>query len=436
MKESKIINAIFVFSAVKLTASIFKKEVKSMKKIFVMILTVILLFSIMGIAAQKLIINSYMSDPAPKKVFAELVDQFRALHPDYKVVVNTFAHEDFKTLLRTWLNSSNAPDVVTWFAGERMRYFASKGLLEPIDDIFKGGFDSYFPSAFRSASEYKGHIYFVPQSWYWWGVYYRKSIFEKLGLKIPTTWWEFKQTCEKLKKAGYIPITIGTKYLWTAAGWFDYLDMRINGLDYHMKLTAGEIPYTDQGVKKVFEYWKQLVESGYFISNHTSYSWQEAANYLFTGKAAMYLMGQFIKDVAPESVKSDLDFFRFPIINGNVGLYEDTPIDGFMIPAKASHKDAAKVFLEFIASKKAQEYFASNLGRLAANKSVPAPDAHAQKGLNMIFASDGVMQFYDRDTNPEMATAGMNGFVEFMVYPNRVDSILKNLETQRERIYK
>jgi len=406
-----------------------------MKRVFLIVLLSVII-GLTAFGAEKLVINSYMSDPAPKRVFAELVEQFKEMYPEYDVIVNTFAHEDFKTLLRTWLNSSNAPDVVTWFAGERMRYFASKGLLEPIDDIFKGGFENYFPNAFESACSYDGHFYFVPQSWYWWGVYYRKSIFEKLNLQIPVTWKQFKDVCQKLKDAGYIPITIGTKYLWTAAGWFDYLDMRVNGLEYHLKLTNGEIPYTDEGVKKVFEYWKELVDAGYFIDNHTSYTWQDAANYLFTGEAGMYLMGQFIKDVAPADVKDDLDFFRFPVINGEVGLYEDTPIDGFMIPARAKNKEAAKVFLEFIASKEAQEYFAKELGRLAANKNVPAPDSHAQKGLEMILASDGVMQFYDRDTNPEMATVGMNGFVEFMVYPDRLDMILKNLEENRKRIFK
>jgi multiple sugar transport system substrate-binding protein len=53
----------------------------------------------------------------------------------------------------------------------------------------------------------------------------------------------------------------------------------------------------------------------------------------------------------------------------------------------------------------------------------------------MILESDGVMQFYDRDANPEMATAGMNGFVEFMDQPEKLNSILQNLENQRKRIY-
>jgi multiple sugar transport system substrate-binding protein len=408
-------------------------EVDSMKKVLLVLVLVVLALTI---SAQRLVINSYMSDPEPRRVFAELVDQFRELHPEYNVVVNTFAHEDFKTLLRTWLPArEGVADVVTWFAGERMRYFAGQGLIEPIDDIFPGGFEAEFPSAFKSASSHEGTIYFLPQSWYWWGVYYNTAVFDELGLSVPVTWKQFLDVCEALKDAGKIPITIGTRFLWTAAGWFDYLNMRVNGLDYHLKLTEGVIPYTDDGVKKVFEYWGQLVEGGYFLRDHTSYNWQDAATFLFTGEAGMYLMGQFIKDVAPEAARDNIDFFRFPVIDGNLGLYEDTPIDGFMIPANARNKDGAKIFLEFIASREAQEYFATELGRLAANRHVPAPDAHARKGLDMILDSDGVMQFYDRDTDPEMAEAGMNAFVEFMVFPGRIDTLLRNLENDRQRIF-
>ena len=74
---------------------------------------------------------------------------------------------------------------VTWFAGERMRYFASKDLLEPIDDIFENGFEADFPKAFVSASSYEDRIYFLPQSWYWWGVYYRKSVSKNWGSPYP-----------------------------------------------------------------------------------------------------------------------------------------------------------------------------------------------------------------------------------------------------------
>lgn len=400
-------------------------------------LLLILVVASFAFGKERVVINSYMSDPAPRKALEELVKMFEQKYPEYEVVINTFAHEDFKVLLRTWLASpKGTADVVTWFAGERMRYFAEMGLIVPVEEVFAGSkWEDYFPASFKSTCSYKGKIYFIPQSWYWWGVYYRKSVFEKLGIKPPKTWDEFLQVCETLKKNGIVPIAIGTKFPWTAAGWFDILNLRINGLDFHISLTAGEVPYTDPKVVKVFDYWRVLVERDYFLPNHSSYEWQEAATFLFRGQAGMYYIGQFIKDVAPAEVKDDLDFFRFPIIDPSVPLYEETPIDGFMVPANAPNKKGAIAFLKFIASKEAQEKFAKDLGRLAANVHVAPPDEHARKGLNMVLESAGVTQFYDRDSNPEMAEVGMNGFVEFMHNPAKINDILRRLESERKRIY-
>lgn len=405
-----------------------------MKKLLVGVLLLMVVF--FAFAKEKIVVNSYMSDPAPRKTFAELVKMFEAKYPQYEVVVNTFAHEDFKTLLRTWLAAPEGPDVVTWFAGERMRYFAEKGLIAPVSDIFAGKkFTDFFPGSFESTCSYKGKVYFVPQSWYWWGVYYRKSVFQKYGLKEPKTWAEFLNVCETLKKNKIIPIAIGTKFPWTAAGWFDILNLRINGLDFHIKLTAGEVPYNDARVLKVFTYWKQIIDKGYLLPNHTSYEWQEAAQFLFRGEAGMYYMGQFIKDVAPEAVKADLDFFRFPVIDPKVPLFEETPIDGFMMPANAKNKKGAIEFLRFIASEEAQRKFATDLGRLAAHIKVTPPDDHAKKGFNMILQTAGVAQFYDRDTNPEMAEVGMNGMIQFLTKPGDITKILNNLESSRKKIY-
>ena len=45
---------------------------------------------------------------------------------------------------------------------------------------------------------------------YQWGVYYRKDLFDNLGLNVPKNWEEFKWVCAMLKKNGITPITIGT----------------------------------------------------------------------------------------------------------------------------------------------------------------------------------------------------------------------------------
>ena len=386
--------------------------------------------------SNELVINSYMSDQAPKETFQKLVDDFQKKNPDIKVTVNTTAHEQFKTLLPSWLTSKQAPDVVTWFAGYRMQAFAEKGLLEPINDVFPGGsFEAEFPPAFKTASSYNDNIYFMPQSWYWWAVYYNKDVFAKLNLSIPKTADEFMVVCEKLKAAGIAPIAIGSKDTWTAGGWFDYMDSAVNGGEFHVKLTKGEIPYTDPAVKKTFGYIAELAQRGYFMPNAASYSWQEAANVLFRGEAGMCLMGQFIKDVAPADVKDKIDFFKFPVFEGRTEYAVDTPTDGFMIPKNAKNKEAAKKFMAYLATAEAQEMFCKPLGRLAANKKVPVPNADAQRGLDMVLGAKTAMQFYDRDAPEEMAAKGMNAIVDIITNPSQLDSILTALDKERVRIY-
>lgn len=48
----------------------------------------------------------------------------------------------------------------------------------------------------------------------------------------------------------------------------------------------------------------------------------------------------------------------------------------------------------------------------------------------------GIAQFFDRDFTAEMASAGMEGLQEFMVFPDNLDDILERLEETRMSVYK
>ncbi len=406
--------------------------------IALLLLSTAMVFSAGAAEARKseLRISSYMSDEAPKAVFEELVAEFERQNPDISVIVDTIAHEQFKTIIGSLLTSRNAPDVMTWFSGYRMQAFAKRGLLEPVGDVFPGGdFEAEFPAAFRGASSYDGEVYFVPQSWYWWAMYYNKQVFDEHGLEPPTTWDEFLNVCQVLKDGGVAPIAIGARDTWTAGGWFDYMNSAVNGGEFHQRLVSGEVPYTDPKVKESFSYLADLAERGYFMPNATAYSWQEAATQLFNGQAGMYLMGQFLHDVAPEDMKEHIDFFQFPIV-GDVTEYSvDTPTDGFIMPKNAQNKEAAKKFMAFLAAAEAQQAFCEPLGRLAANVNVPVPNPQAQKGLDMVEGATFAMQFYDRDAPEEMAQRGMNTIVDILMEPHRMEALLAELDRERERIY-
>jgi len=410
-----------------------------MKKLMFLVLVVVVLaagFVSCAKGPSQLVINSYMSDEKPKAAFQAEVDAFQKANPGIKVTVNTTAHEQFKTLLSSYLTSKDAPDIVSWFAGYRMQSFAAKGLLEPIDTVFPGGsIDKEFPKAFKGASSYMGKVYFMPQSWYWWAVYYNKDVFAKIGVKeAPKTWDDFLKVCEAAKKAGIAPVTIGAKDTWTTGGWFDYVNAAVNGGDAHQKLTGGSVAYTDPSVKESFKILADLSSKGYLLKNAASLSWQEAVTPLVEGKAAMYLMGQFIMDSVPAAKKSSIDFFAFPMIKQTT-YSVDTPTDGFMMPKNAKNKDNAKKFLAFLASKESQARFCGTLGRLAANVNVPISDPITQKGADMVKGAALATQFYDRDAPEEMAAKGMNAIVDIWANPAKMDEILANLDKERVRIY-
>ncbi len=387
--------------------------------------------------AMPIVYNSNQSDEVPRAFDEKIVAQWNEANPDMQVQHSTVNHEDFKQAIRAYLVAEPAPDVLTWFAGNRARFFIDKGLILPISDVWESeGWNDSYPKGFRALSEVDGEAYFLPISYYWWAVYYRPSIFEEVGLDIPTTWDEYLNACDVLNDAGYIPITIGTKFRWTAAAWFDYLNMRTNGPQFHLDLMLGTESYTDDRVKETMMHWNELFERNCFIEDPAAYSWQEAVDPLAQGEAAMYLMGQFIQDSFPDELQDDLDFFQFPMIN-DVPIGEDAPTDGFFLANSAANPEGAKAFLAYLGSAEVQQQAAEEVGRLATNGDVDITiyDDATQKGIALINSADLVLQFFDRDTTPEMADVGMDGFMAFWDDPSQVDAVLEQLEAARLEIF-
>jgi multiple sugar transport system substrate-binding protein len=397
----------------------------------------LLLFSSIAWAGE-LVINFDGPDPAPKRGFEMVIAAFEKANPDIKVKWNLFDHEGYKTSIRNFL-SAKAPDVAAWYAGNRMAPFVKAGLFEDVTDVWESAGYNKSLAATAPSLTIDGKKWGVPYTYYQWGVYYREDIFKKLGIDVPKTWDQFLAACETLKKNDIAPITIGTKFLWTAAGVFDYLDLRVNGYDFHNDLTAGKVKYTDPRIQKVFDRWDELVKPGYFVKNHASLSWQDALAPMVQGKAAMYVMGNFAVAPLKEAGLNDdsLGFFQFPEITPGLPKGEEAPTDTFHIPVKAKNKADARKFLAFLAQPEIQTEWNKILGQLPVNNQAQvANDKFLQAGFEVLNNASGIAQFYDRDAPAEMAKAGMEGFQEYMMHPERREKILKRLDKVQMRVYK
>lgn len=378
------------------------------------------------------------SNPAPRQTMEDMIARFQEMNPDLDIETTIIDREAYKTQIRNFL-TANAPDVATWYAGNRMLPYVEPGLFEDVSDLWEGELSSELAST-KAAMTIDGKQWGVPYSYYQWGVYYRKDIYDELGLSEPKTWEELKSNCQAVLDSGRKCFTIGTKFLWTAAGWFDYLNMRQNGYEFHMDLTAGKVPWTDQRVRDTFARWRELIDMGAFIDNHTAYSWQEALPFMVNGEAAAYLMGNFAVAPMKDAGLTDdqLDFYQFPMIEEGIPMAEEAPTDTFHIPAAAQNKDNARAFLRYVVSAENQTEINAQLGQLPVNRnsSVNPDDKFVREGFEMLNGAYALAQFFDRDAPAEMAKVGMEGFQEFMVKPDNLDRILERLEKARQRIYK
>ena len=386
-------------------------------------------------AASDLVINTGLSSPTDKAAFQGLVDSFSKAHPDIHVTVNVFAHEEEKTAIRNWL-ATNPPDLVYWYPGVRMLTFVKPGLFAAVSDVWHPiNLASKIAPGVTEQLTYDAKQWGMPYGYYMWGMYYRKDVFAKAGIAVPTTWEQFLAACAKLKAAGITPIALGDQELWPAAGWFDYLDMRTNGFAAHEALLHGKVSYDSPGVTKVFAEWAGLASKGYFTPNATSYRWQDAQRFLFSGKAAMMLIGSFILPGIPTDVAPNIGFFDFPVINPAAGAAEDAPIDMLAMPSGAKNKANARTFMAFMATPQPQAKLAEGLGELPVLKSAPvASNALLAAQAKLLSSVPHFAQFYDRDTVPQMATFGMQQFQKLLYDPSQPDAIAKAMAEQQKSL--
>ncbi|AJY47311.1 ABC transporter substrate-binding protein [Martelella endophytica] len=378
---------------------------------------------------------SVASDPDRAAVTAA-VDAFEKIHPDIDVDINFYDEESNKTAIRNWLTTS-PPDIVKWYAGNKMVQLVEPGLLADVSDIWTDEEKTEFGPGMVDSISVDGKQYGVPTSYSTWAIYYRTDLFEKAGVTAPiATFDDLVAACTTFRDNGIIPIALGSKGAWPLAGWFDYIDLRLNGYKFHMDLMNGKVAWSDDKVKAVFAEWKKLVDADCFAENHTSLAWREGLAKMNQGEAAMMLMGNYlIASLTPES-EPVTGAMNFPVINADIPRAEDAPIETYHIPAKAKNIPEAKLFLAFLMEPSTQSLMSEIYPVLPANPEASPPDVRLLKdSAELAAGAEYYAQFIDRDTDSQVATVAMDGFQEFLVHPERLDRILANIDRAQQRAY-
>jgi multiple sugar transport system substrate-binding protein len=327
-------------------------------------------------------------------------------------------------------------------AGYRMQFFAEQGLLEDISDVW-GEIGDQYDSSYKIASTgLDGKQYFVPQSWYPWGLHYRKSMVAELGLDPENiaTFDDMIKMFEAMKKKGLVGFAAGDKGGWEAMGTFDIINARVNGYQFHVDLLAGREKWTDQRVIDVFKQWELLLP--YTNKNVLDLEWDGAMQLLLQKKAGTTLMGSWFGGNFKEKSQEDYDdlwIVPFPEINPEHGVDTiDAPIDGFCVASNGGNPEVGKDFIKFAGDKEGmQAMLDSGIPMTSANKNQDTStyDAFQKQQLNVMSQAKYITQFLDRDTRPDFAGPVVGPAIQsWYKNPKDVNKIVDSLQAQWEAL--
>jgi len=141
-----------------------------------------------------------------------------------KVISQAVNSDDFQNNFVQILQGT-PDDAFGWMAGWRTNARADAGLLADVSEQVKALGSSLSAAAIQGATNPSdGKQYIIPTTYYPWGLHYRKSTMQELGLdpESISTWDDLIKLCEATQKKGLVGYALGDKGGWEAMGTFRY----------------------------------------------------------------------------------------------------------------------------------------------------------------------------------------------------------------------
>jgi len=308
------------------------------------------------------------------------IEAFEKLYPNIKVNLVPLSPEDPVTVMHLELESSDSPDIGTYWTGTYLETTKDTGYLADINDIWQEiNFDEVAPSAaslaqFDSTGNAK---WILPIEIGGFGFWYNMHVWEDAGLTeedIPRTWDDLLNVAQTILDSGAYPFVRSTGTVgYTVGIWLDMIMERTAGRDIRRSFGPGEITFEDPAWAKADSYWMQLLP--YWHPDVATLTYDEALMSVVTGESAMMLLGSWAPGTFETQYEmvagQDYSFFSFPIIDPDIPRGEIvTPSNGIILSTKGLVNPAAVELLKYFSSKDAQQMWADARSMTVVHKDV------------------------------------------------------------------
>jgi raffinose/stachyose/melibiose transport system substrate-binding protein len=286
------------------------------------------------------------------------VDAFNKLGKG-TIAVTSFQNDPYKAKIRTAIGAGQAPTLIFGWGGGILKSYADANQVDDLTSWIEqtAGFKAKFLPSTWGAATFDKKIYAVPiQTTQPILMYYNKTVFDKAGAQLPTSWDDVMNLVGVFNGQGVAPFSLGGQSKWTSMMWLEYLLDRVGGPTVFANIFANKPnAWSDPAVIEACTKIQDLVKANGFIKGFSSITADTNADQalLYTGKAAMMLHGSWVygsmKAANPSFVSGSLEFGNFPSVSGGTGDATNivgNPANYFSISAKATdaEKQVAKAY--------------------------------------------------------------------------------------------
>lgn len=193
-----------------------------MKRGFTRVLTVTMLCTLLmtGVATSakapveiKLMTCAVGANPSAPH-FESVKERFEEEYGDeIKLVIEEVPgmSNEMEDKLKILISANNMPDIVTAKTLETIKMAADANLivdLKPYVEADPEWLASFNQDALAAVNPYEDKWYGLIDTQNVIGCFYNEAIFKEVGIEPAKTWDQFFENCDKIKAAGYIPLTL------------------------------------------------------------------------------------------------------------------------------------------------------------------------------------------------------------------------------------
>lgn len=250
-----------------------------------------------------------------------------------------------------------------------------------------------------------------------WAVAYNKKIFTELGLSIPTNYAEFKKVCDAILAAGKIPIYECVSDGWHHVLWFPEASVQAEVLapDLADKLNNNETTLAQNDTMKlILTQIKEMADLGYWGDNYMSNTYVDSAKNIASGEYVMTVanqgFGAEVNKADPNFNADDIGYFVIPLAD-NQTLNVNPSGPSRYVYSGSKNADAAKKYLEFMASDESLAYLTENVSKFNKLPFSNAPSKYTQTiqdFYNRYPTQCTVLQTAVKYVNPQWMDIGSN----------------------------